>query len=699
MKVVYNWLKDFVDVTATPDELASRLALSGTNIGGVEKGAHGAVIDAEVSSNRPDSLSHYGIAREISAVYKLPLKALPQAKLLESSSAKVGDAVSVEIQSPDLCGRFTARVIRGVKIAPSPAWLRERLEASGVASISNVVDATNYVMLELGQPTHAYDYDKIRNHRIVVRTSRGGEKIRTLDGVERTIDAGICMIADGDGARGVGIGGIMGGADTEISFSTKNILIEAAWFEPIAVRRSARNLRLHTEASTRFGRGGDPEIAEIASRRVAELILQLAGGELLSGVVDVYPGKRAPKKIRVTRAEILRVMGADVPDKEVEAALSALGFAPVRVDQNRGAEGSLLATWECTQPSWRAEVEREIDLIEEIARIYGLDKFPPRLPAARQGAARLQHHDAQTRVRERLIGLGYQEILTIPHVDEARDALFRAADAQPARMANPLSEEAGVLRSTGLVTMAAALEWNLNHGQRNVRLFEIGRQYRLNGSSSVETRVLTIGATGDAREKNLYDGARPYSFADLKGDLDAVGELAGGFSWSAHKASANDWAHAARSGQVLLGVDEVGTAAQLARRVADRLKLRQDVFLAEIVIDPVYAAIEDLKDSRRYEPLPRFPAIERDFSLLLSDGTSFDAVKKAIESLKIAEVVTVDAGDLFRGKNVPAGKYSLMVRVVFQSREATLTDAQTGDFSSRIIAALEKQVGAHLRAS
>ncbi len=699
MKVVYNWLKDFVDVTATPDELASRLALSGTNIGGVEKGAHGAVIDAEVSSNRPDSLSHYGIAREISAVYKLPLKALPQAKVTESAAAKTSDAVSVDIQSPELCGRFTARVIRGVRIAPSPAWLRERLEASGVASISNVVDATNYVMLELGQPTHAYDYDKIRNHRIVVRTSRGGEKIRTLDGVERTIDAGICMIADGDGARGVGIGGIMGGADTEISFSTKNILIEAAWFEPIAVRRSARNLRLHTEASTRFGRGGDPEIAEIASRRVAELILQLAGGELLSGVVDVYPGKRAPKKIRVTRAEILRVMGADVPDKEVEAALSALGFAPVRVDQNRGAEGSLLATWECTQPSWRAEVEREIDLIEEIARIYGLDKFPPRLPAARQGAARLQHHDAQTRVRERLIGLGYQEILTIPHVDEARDALFRAADAQPARMANPLSEEAGVLRSTGLVTMAAALEWNLNHGQRNVRLFEIGRQYRLNGSSSVETRVLTIGATGDAREKNLYDGARPYSFADLKGDLDAVGELAGGFSWSAHKASANDWAHAARSGQVLLGVDEVGTAAQLARRVADRLKLRQDVFLAEIVIDPVYAAIEDLKDSRRYEPLPRFPAIERDFSLLLSDGTSFDAVKKAIESLKIAEVVTVDAGDLFRGKNVPAGKYSLMVRVVFQSREATLTDAQTGDFSSRIIAALEKQVGAHLRAS
>ena len=201
----------------------------------------------------------------------------------------------------------------------------------------------------------------------------------------------------------------MGGADTEISFSTKNILIEAAWFEPIAVRRAARNLRLHTEASTRFGRGGDPEIAEIASRRVAELVLQLAGGELLAGVVDVYPGKRAAKKIRVTRAEILRVMGADVPDKEVESALGALGFAPVRVDQNRGAEGSLLATWECTQPSWRAEVEREIDLIEEIARIYGLDKFPPRFPVARQGAARLPHYDAQRAVRERLSGLAIRK--------------------------------------------------------------------------------------------------------------------------------------------------------------------------------------------------------------------------------------------------------------------------------------------------
>jgi phenylalanyl-tRNA synthetase beta chain len=573
------------------------------------------------------------------------------------------------------------------------------LEASGVASISNVVDISNYVMLELGQPTHTYDYDKIRDHKIVVRKARAGEKTRTLDGIERTVDGSICVIADGDGSPAIGIGGIMGGAETEISFSTKNVLIECAWFDPISVRRGARALKLHTEASTRFGRGADPELPELASRRVAELILQLAGGELLSGVVDVYPGKRAPKKIQLTRKELLRVMGADVPDKEVEAALSALGFAPVRVDQNRGQEGALLATWECTQPSWRAEVEREIDLIEEVARIYGLDKFPPRLPAARQGAARLPHNEAETQVRERLIGLGYREILTIPHVAEERDVLFRPANAQPARLANPLSEEAGVLKSTGLVTMAAAIEWNLNHGQRNLRLFEIGSHYRLNGSQSVETRILTVGATGEAREKSLYDAARTYSFADLKGDLDAIGELTGGITWTGGSTSAGDWRHAARHGEIVLAGREIGHAAQLARRVADRFKLRQDVFLVELQLEPLYAAIADRKDQRRYEPLPRFPAVERDFSLLLADGTHFSDVAGAIRSLNIPELASIEATDLFRGKNVPAGKYSLLVRVTFQSREATLTDAQTADFSARIVGVLENKLGAQLRAS
>jgi phenylalanyl-tRNA synthetase beta chain len=699
MKVVYNWLKDFVDVTAPPQELASRLALSGTNIASVENGAHGAVIDAEVGSNRPDCLGHLGIAREVAAIYKLPLK--PVQPKPKESSAKASEAIKVEIQAPELCGRFTARVIRNVKIQPSPKWLKDRLEASGVASISNVVDISNYVMLELGHALHTFDYDQVRDHKIVVRAAKPKEKLRTLDDVEREFDPGICMISDGDGSRAIGIGGVMGGAETEISFSTKNVLIECAWFDPVAIRRAARFLKLHTEASTRFGRGADPEMAELASRRCAELILELAGGELLAGVVDVYAGKRTAKKIQVTRKELLRVMGADVPDKQIEASLSALGFAPVRVDHNRGAEGSLLAAWECPQPSWRAEVEREIDLIEEIARIYGLDKFPPRLPAARQGATRLPHHEAETRLRERLIGLGYREVVTIPHVSEERDALFRPAGIPPARLANPLSEEAGVLKSTGINTMTAALEWNLNHGQRNARLFEIGRHYRLQGDKSVETSVLTLGATGEAREKGLHDTAREFSFADLKGDLDAIGQLAStsshcGFAW--HDGGP-DWLHAAKRGKMQLGHVDVGTAGQLARRVADRLKLRQDVFLAEIELEPFYISMEAGKAARRYEPLPRFPAVERDFSLLLADGITFAQISESIRSLNIREITSIEAIDLFRGKNVPAGKYSLLVRVAFQSREATLTEGQINHFVGKIIAILEHRHRAQLRAS
>ncbi len=709
MKVVYNWLKDFVGVTATAQELAARLALHGTNVASVESQPLGGVIDAEITSNRADCLGVYGIAREVAAIYKFDLKRVVP-KPAESSSAKTSEAVSVKIEAPELCGRFTARVIRNVKIQPSPPWLRERLEAAGVASINNVVDATNYVMLELGHALHAFDYDLVRNHSILVRAAKRGEKLKTLDGIERALDPAICVIADGDGSRAVGIGGIMGGGETEISFSTKNVLIECAWFEPIAIRRATRFLRLHSEASTRFSRGADPEMAELASRRCAELILQLAGGQLLGGVVDVYPGKRAPKKITLTRAEILRVMGADVADREVESILGALGFAPVRVDQNRGQLGSILAAWECTQPSWRADVEREIDLIEEVARIYGLNKFPPRLPAARQGAARLPQYEAESRLRERLIGLGYREIVTIPHVAEDRDILFRPDGVIPARLANPLSEEANILRSNGSVSMAAAIEWNLNHSQRNVRLFEIGRHYRFApqnkaGQTSLaplETVFLTLGATGEAREKSIYENTRIYEFADLKGDLDALGSLIGGFNWKHDGPKWLNPSHAAHLSvpQNSRNTEMVGLAGQLSRRIMDRLKLRQDVFIAELELEPLYRAYYDVKNSRRFEPIPKFPAVERDFSLIFKDsGVTFAQIARAIHHLNIPEVVSVQALDLYRGKNIPPGTFSLMIRVTLQSREGTLTDAEIVEISSRVLRPLQDTWGAQLRSS
>jgi len=405
------------------------------------------------------------------------------------------------------------------------------------------------------------------------------------------------------------------------------------------------------------------------------------------------------KKILLTRAEILRILGADVPDREVESILGALGFAPKRVDHNRGAENNLLAAWETTQPSWRADVEREIDLIEEVARIYGLDQFPPRLPAARLGAARLPHYQAESALRERLIGLGYHEIVTIPHVSAERNDLFRAPDQTTAKLANPLSEEAGVLKSTGAVTMAGALEWNLNHGQRNLRLFEIGHRYFVVDGKSVETRVLAIGATGVARQQGLYDPAREYNFADMKGDLDAIGALSGGFLW---QEGGPDWLHSAKRGSLFLGKESkqaLGAAGLLTKRIADKLKFRQDVFLAEIELGPVYCMFYGSRNSRRYDPLPRFPAVERDFSLMLRDGVRFEVVREVIFALGIPEITSIEAADLFRGKNVPEGKYSLLVRVLFQSREATFTDPQLIDFSTRIVAALKEKLGASLRAT
>jgi phenylalanyl-tRNA synthetase beta chain len=704
MKVVYNWLKQFVDVTASPADLRARLSLAGIAVDSIEETTAGPVLDAEVTANRPDCLGHLGIAREVAAIYRLPLK--PMHPKLKESAEKVADATRVEIEAPELCGRFTARVLRGVKVQPSPDWLRQGLEAIGEKSINNVVDVTNYVMFELGHPLHAYDFDTLAEKRIVVRRGKPGEKIRTLDGAERTLTKDMCAIADA--ARAIGIGGVMGGADTEISFSTRNILLECAWFDPIAVRRASKALGLRSEASYRFERGADPEMAELASRRAAELIQQLGGGEILAGAVDIYPKREPEKKIELSRKELLRVMGADVPDRDIEAILSALGFHPVRVDVNRGSDGSLAAIWECRQVSWRRDVTRGIDLIEEVARHYGYDKFPARLPPAKRPAHRLPHAEAQDRLRERIVALGYQEIVEIPIVDTQRNELFRPETVTPAVIGNPLAEDASVMRSTGIVSMVRAIEWNLNHGQRNLRLFEIGKTYELRDGEPVETPVLTIGATGLAREKTIHEPTREYGFADLKGDLDSIGALAGHLVW---QPGTTGWLTAARSADVCIlersisgGLRRytnrtIGIMGQLARRVADQLKLRQDVFLAELKLDPFLDKTESWQSSLRFRPLPRFPAVDRDFSLVLADGVTFAQVQQTILLLNIPEVETIEAADLFRGGQIPAGKFSLMIRVKFQSAEATFTDAQLNDFSARIVAALQEKLGATLRTS
>jgi len=706
MKVLYNWLKDYVDTSASPAELKDRLSMAGLAVDAVEESPAGPLLDLDLTTNRADCLGHYGIAREVAALDRTRPK--PPSPKLKESSASVSQATRVDIECPDLCGRFTARVIRDVRVGPSPDWLLQRLVALGQTPINNVVDATNYVMLELGHPLHAFDMDTLAEQRIVVRRSRTGETIRTLDNIDRKLSGDVCLVCDAQ--RAVGIGGVMGGAATEISAFTKNVLLECAWFDPISIRRTSKALGLRTEASIRFERGMDPEMAELASRRCAELILQIAGGELLSGVVDVYPRKPQAEKIELTRKELLRVIGADVPDRDVEAILAALGFQPVRADATRGSAGSLMASWDCRRPSWRNDVAREIDLVEEVARHYGFDKFPARLPAAKQPAARLPYAEADDRIRELLIGLGYQEIVSIPHVDAAHDALFRDSGVTPVGLTNPLAEDASLLRSSGAVNMAATLEWNLNRSQRNLRLFEVGRRYSwpaANGGAKlapIETRILTLGATGLARGQSVNEAARDFSFADLKGDLESLGELVGGLAW---KPAALPWLDPARSALVALsetikdsglaGKDPssstaIGWAGHLTRRVAERFKLRQDVFLAEFELDPLYSSYREARARLRFTLLPRFPAVERDFSLWLPDGTSFAEVAEVFRGLGIAELVRIEAVDLYRDSNpVHAGQYSLLVRCTFQSYDATLTEAQLTDFSDRIMSAVEKK--------
>jgi len=693
MKVLYNWLKELVEFTAPAAELRSRLSMSGVSVDSVEETPAGPVLDAEITINRPDLLGHLGIAREIATLYRLDLKRV-QPKFKESAEP-ASKAARVEIECPDLCARYTARVIRGVKIQPSPDWLRQRLEALGQSSINNVVDITNYVMLELGQPLHAFDYDRVAEHRIVVRRARPGETMRTLDGIDRKLTKDMCLICD---ARApVAIGGVMGGAESEISFGTKNLLLESAWFDPISIRRTSKTLALRTEASMRFERGEDIELADMASRRAAEMIQQLAGGEVLAGVIDVYPHWAPPQKIELSRKELLRIMGADVPDRAIEEILSALGFAPRRIDANRGSIGSLVATWECTLPSWRGDVTREVDIIEEIARHYGYDKFPPRLPPAKQPAARLPYAGEEDRLRERLVAFGYQEIVAIPLVDPEHDAAFRHENVTAPTIANPLSEDASTMRTSGITSMIGALEWNLNHGQRNLRLFEFGKAYEVRAGKPVETRVLTLGATGLAREQSIHEAAREFSFDDLKGELDQILVLAGGSQW---KLGGPAWLATGRAAEISVPASNgkrIGLAGPLARSLAQRFKLRQEIYLVELRLEPLAQAVAHAHRSLRYEPLPRFPAVERDFSLVLADATTFAQVKEAICSANIPELHRIEAIDRFRGGQIPAGKYSLLVRVTFQSDEATFAEAQLTDFSARIVSALAEKLGAALR--
>jgi phenylalanyl-tRNA synthetase beta chain len=682
MKVLLEWLKDYVE-TGAADALARDLPLVGLNVEGMEAAPNGAgtLIDFEITANRADLLSHYGIAREIAARYAQPLKAIEPAP--KEASETASQAAAVEIAAPDLCHRYVALIVRNAKVGPSPDWLRKRLEACGVASINNIVDATNYVLLELGHPTHAFDLDTLAEKKVIVRAAKPGETLTTLDGVARALKPHHLVIADA--RRPVALAGIMGGADTEISLRTKNVLLESAWFDPIATRRAAKEFGLRTEASYRFERGMDVEAPLRAARRCAELFLELAGGELLAGAIDAYPRPWQPPALKLRQSEILRVLGEAIPDALVGQILTALGFSITRAGGD---------AWQVTVPSWRRDVTREVDLIEELARHHGYDKFASRLPPARQPATARPYAAAEATLRRLLEAQGYDEAICFSPVDPADAEKFLAPGDALARLRNPLSEEVSVLRPSGLVSLAETLAWNVNRGQRNVRFYEIGKAYTVRGGRFCERRVLTLAATGLLREKNVHEPEQPYDFYALKGSVESVlGTLA--LPGAAFEACDAAWFHPAERAAVRAGEQPLGALGRLHPALAAHFKLRQEAYLAELDLDALYAA--GLR-APAYGPLPRFPGVERDFSLLLDNNVSFGAVRRTIENLKIAELVSVTAVDRFRGGSLPAGKYSLLVRVALQSFEQTLTDEQIRTHSERIVRALEKELGARLRA-
>ncbi|MBI4165944.1 MAG: phenylalanine--tRNA ligase subunit beta, partial [Acidobacteria bacterium] len=483
MKISLNWLKEFVDVSVAPRELRRDLTMIGLNTESCVEAGDDWVLDVEVTTNRPDCLSHYGIAREVATLYRKPLK--PLKFPAKETDPPASGRISIEIADPELCARYCGRVMENVQVRPSPAWLAKRLETIGQRPINNVADATNYALMELGHPLHAFDLERIRDRKIIVRRAKSGEHLKTLDDVDRTLTAEQLVIADAQ--RAVALAGVMGGEESEISNSTRHVLLESAWFKPTSIRHTAKSQGMHTEASHRFERGADIEMAALAIDRTSALIQEIAGGEIRKGIVDVYTHRQVREEIVLRHSQISRVLGAELAGDRVEQILRDLGFRLER----RGP-----GAWLVAPPTHRLDATREVDLIEEVARHYGYDRLPARVRSASPRVEKDVGREKELALTSRLVALGYREIIPSSMVDPEENSRF--AERPPVILANPLSQEASALRSTTVPSMLRALGWNLDRGQTSLRLFELGRTYSpQQGGLADERRVLTLGLTGD----------------------------------------------------------------------------------------------------------------------------------------------------------------------------------------------------------
>jgi phenylalanyl-tRNA synthetase beta chain len=702
MRTSPTWLREFVDLKVADRQLADDLTLAGVAVESIRQFEGQTLFEMEIGTNRPDAMCHYGVARECSAIYDLPLKPITPNLPKARAAAK---PFPIEIQDAAGCGRYTGRVVRSVKIGSSPARILERLRIDEHGGVSNAVDASNYTLMEMGHPTHAFDLDKLEGGKIIVRRARQGEMLKTLDGVERKLDPEDLIIADA--VRPVGLAGIMGGLDSAISAATKNILIEAAWFDPATVRRTARRQGMHTDASHIFERGADWGATSLACNRVAELVLETAGGELEGELVDVIARRIPRHALLLRRDEILRLLGQEIPDREIMRILCRLGFsvtqrsekelkariaaatdAPVKFREMMQANAEKPA-WIVDPPSWRLDIEREIDLIEEIARIYGYNRFANTLPAFSGSVVEQPHAAKEARVRSTLLTLGYNEAISPSFISPGDARGF--SGSVPVPLANPLSEEQSVMRTSLVPGMLRMLAWNLNRGTSDIRLFEIGNIFSAPGEEQVEERkTICLGATGNAIEASAHGLTRAYGFFDLKGDIETL--LRAFEIRNLHFEPAEHY-HAGRSANAVADGKRLARFGQVHPGTTEAFKIKQDVYLAEIDLDQLLKL--PLRVAR-YQPLSRFPAVDRDFSFLFGDSVTFAQISASVGSLKIADLQSFQPAEIFRGGSVPQGKYSVLLRAKFQSDERTLRDDEVAHWSAQIIKALEG-VGGNLR--
>jgi phenylalanyl-tRNA synthetase beta chain len=673
MKISPAWLRDFVDLPVDYTRLADELTLAGVAVEGISGDGENTVFEMEITTNRPDAMNHYGIAREASALYDVPLR-----PIVSKLPATQGTSdVVIDIQEPELCPRFTAREIRGAVIKPSPSNIADRLQLLGHRPISNAVDATNYVLWESGKPTHVFDLDLLEGRRLIIRKARGGETLKTLDGVERKLTAEDLVVADA--AKPVGLAGVMGGFDTMITEKTKNILIESAWWDPVTVRRMSKRHGIHTDASHRFERGADFESTVPSTDRVAQLILQSGGGTLVGCVIDVIARKMDLAPVEVDLREVQRVLGEKLSALEINRVLSRLGFTVLA-----GGEETYLVHI----PSWRLDVEREIDVIEELARLHGYDKFPNTLPAYSGEVRDLPDAQKDSRLRSSLLALGYNESISLTFI--SKEDARRFSTAAELDLANPLNEEASVLRTSLVPSMLNMLAYNLNRGNDNGRLFEAGNVFEASGTKALEAKRISIGATGSVDAEVVHGltpgaAARPLSFFDLKGDVESL--LAPFGHWTLYyDGKAADYYHPGRSARAVMDGATVAQFGQIHPDVAAARKLRQDAFVAEIYLDRLYQ--HDLRQVR-YEALPRFPAVERDFSFVFDDSVEFEKIHQSVVGLGITELRTFAPVEIFRGEKVGARKYSILMRAKLQSTERTLRDDEVAQWAGQITKALE----------